>query len=49
MPKATLALVSVVYVITSYGYYAERQPGHAFAFLCYALANVGFILEGHGG
>lgn len=45
MNSGLLILVSFVYLGVAYGYYQRAEPGHALAFIGYALANLGFVWE----
>ena len=38
-----LLIVSVIYVEVSVRFYWNGNPDMALAFMCYALANIGFI------
>lgn len=38
-----LLIVSVIYVEVSVRFYYSGNPDMALAFMCYALANLGFI------
>lgn len=40
-----LGLVGVIYFGVAYGFVRDGHPGAAFAFLCYAGANAGFIYD----
>jgi len=43
MSATMLAATALMYVIAAAG--MMEKPGMAFAFLCYAFANLGFIYE----
>ena len=45
MSRWLLLLVGVVYLGVAYGYYRDRRPGMALAFIAYAIANLGFALD----
>lgn len=40
-----LVITSVLYAGVAYGFVRERRWGMALAFLCYALANIGFAWD----
>jgi uncharacterized membrane protein (UPF0136 family) len=45
MTTNLLLLTSGIYAWVAYGFARERRWGMAIAFVCYALANVGFALD----
>lgn len=45
MSRWLLLLVGVIYLGVAYGYYVEKRPGMALAFIAYAVANLGFALD----
>lgn len=44
MSAPALGIVSLLYVLTAVDYVHRGDYGMALAFVCYAVANVGFIL-----
>ena len=48
MSDRIVALVTVLYLLTSFGYFREAKWGLAVAFAAYGLANVGLILASRG-
>jgi hypothetical protein len=45
MASGLLLATSGIYAWVAYGFVRERRWGMAVAFLCYALANVGFAWD----
>ena len=45
MTSGLLLATSGIYAWVAYGYIRERRWGMALAFICYALANVGFAWD----
>lgn len=45
MSATLLAVVAVIYVTVAVGYARDHRWGMCLAFVAYALANVGFILD----
>ena len=45
MGPGLLAAVAVAYLWVGFGYYREGRIGMMIAFLAYAAANVGFMLD----
>ena len=45
MSAGLLVAVAAVYLIVAIGYYRERRYGMMLAFIAYALANLGFMLD----
>ena len=45
MTSGLLLVTSGIYWWVAYGYIRERRWGMAVAFVCYALANVGFAWD----
>lgn len=43
-----LAVVAVIYVGVAIDYYIKRDVGAALAFIAYAVANLGFIIQARG-
>lgn len=48
MSAYLIAAVGLVYLITSVLLYMEQKPGLAIAFLGYAAANAGLVIEALG-
>jgi hypothetical protein len=46
MQTPALLITVVLYTITAAGFYNQGKPGLAIAFICYSIANLGFIWEG---
>lgn len=45
MSVTLLTIVALIYLVVAVGYARERRYGMMFAFVAYALANIGFILD----
>lgn len=45
MGKPLLSLVAVIYLLVALSYFRDRRPGMGIAFVAYALANLGFIVD----
>lgn len=45
MTATLLTLVAIAYGWTAYTYYADGRVGMMVAFIAYAAANVGFIMD----
>lgn len=46
MSTTALSITVVLYLITAAGYFQTGKVGLGIAFIAYAIANVGFIVEG---
>ena len=40
-----LLIVSLLYLVTAGDYFKKDEPGMGIAFLAYAVANIGFIIN----
>ncbi len=45
MSARLLGVVAIIYIGVAISYALKRDPGMALAFVCYAGANVGFIIS----
>lgn len=45
MGKGLLSLVAVIYLGVAVSYWRQSRPGMALAFVAYALANLGFVID----
>lgn len=45
MSSGLLAVVAVIYLGVAVGYWRQGRYGMAFAFVAYALANMGFVID----
>lgn len=46
MAIISLAIVTVLYIFTAIGFFRSGKHGLALAYVAYAIANVGLIIEG---